>query len=259
MKKYILDLVVTQNTPLHADYVLLRLTHASPLPEMAPGQFAEIRIDGSATTFLRRPISIHYVDRAKNEVWFLVRIAGDGTRKLAAAKPGDIVNAVLPLGNGFTMPENAEEAKPLLVGGGVGTAPMLMLGAELVRKGCKPVFLLGARAAGDLLQVDLFRKLGRVYVTTDDGSEGEKGYVTQHSILAAEEFDSIYACGPQPMLVAVARYAKEKETACEVSLENRMACGVGACLCCVEKTTEGHLCVCKEGPVFNTKKLLWQI
>ena len=87
---------------------------------------------------------------------------------------------------------------------------------------------------------------------------GEKGFVTNHSVLA-ELFDKIFTCGPTPMMKAVARYAKEKDIECEASLENMMACGLGACLCCVEKTTEGNLCVCKEGPVFNTKRLLWQI
>lgn len=258
MKKYILDLVVTQNIRLHANYVLIKLTHADPLPEMLPGQFAEIRIDGSNTTFLRRPISINYVDRTTNEVWFLVQLVGDGTRKLATVGQGDIVNVVMPLGNGFTMPQEAG-VKPLLVGGGVGTAPMLMLGAELVKMGYEPTFLLGARSSKDLLQLEHFNQLGKVYTTTEDGSMGEKGYVTQHSILQTEQFDMIYTCGPKPMMVSVAKYAKTHEITCEVSLENKMACGVGACLCCVENTDEGHVCVCKDGPVFNIKKLLWQI
>ncbi|MDO4181768.1 MAG: dihydroorotate dehydrogenase electron transfer subunit [Bacteroidales bacterium] len=259
MKKYILDLVVTQNISLHANYVLIKLTHDCPLPDMRPGQFAEVRIDGSATTFLRRPISINYVDKAANEVWLLVQLVGDGTRKLSTVKPGDIVNAVLPLGNGFTLPTTDEQASPLLVGGGVGTAPMLMLGSELSHMGIKPTFLLGARSSKDLLQLDMFEKLGPVYTTTEDGSMGEKGYVTQHSILSSAHFDRIYTCGPKPMMMAVAKYAKANDIACEVSLENMMACGVGACLCCVENTDEGHLCVCKDGPVFNIKKLLWQI
>lgn len=259
MKKYILDLVVTQNIRLHANYVLIKLTHTDPLPEMLPGQFAEIRIDGSNTTFLRRPISINYVDKTTNEVWFLVQIVGDGTRQLATVKQGDTVNVVMPLGNGFTMPCEVTKVKPLLVGGGVGTAPMLMLGAELVKMGYEPTFLLGARSSKDLLQLEHFEKLGKVYTTTEDGSMGEKGYVTQHSILQTEHFDKIYTCGPKPMMVSVAKYAKAHEIECEVSLENRMACGVGACLCCVENTDEGHVCVCKDGPVFNIKKLLWQI
>ena len=259
MKKYILDLVVSQNTRLHANYVLIKMTDANPLPDMVPGQFAEIRIDGSTTTFLRRPISINFVDKEKNEVWFLVQLVGDGTRKLATVKEGDVVNVVLPLGNGYTLPQENAPVKPLLVGGGVGTAPMLMLGATLAKMGCKPTFLLGARSSKDLLQLDEFQKLGDVYMTTEDGSMGEKGYVTQHSVLEAQKFDMIYTCGPKPMMMAVAKYAKANDIECEVSLENTMACGVGACLCCVENTDEGHLCVCKDGPVFNIKKLLWQI
>ena len=259
MKKYILDLVVSSNTRLHANYVLIKMTHANSLPEMVPGQFAEIRIDGSNTTFLRRPISINFVDKEANEVWFLVQLVGDGTRKLATVKEGDVVNVVLPLGNGYTLPQENAPVKPLLVGGGVGTAPMLMLGATLAKMGYKPTFLLGARSSKDLLQLEEFQKLGDVYMTTEDGSMGEKGYVTQHSVLSAQKFDMIYTCGPKPMMMAVAKYAKANDIECEVSLENTMACGVGACLCCVENTEEGHVCVCKDGPVFNIKKLLWQI
>ena len=258
MKKYILDLIVTENIKLHASYVLLKMTHASTLPEMLPGQFAEIRIDNSPTTFLRRPISINKIDREKNEIWFLIQLVGDGTKKLSTVTPGDTVNVVLPLGNGFTMPENKAE-KVLLIGGGVGTAPLLYWGEELRKKGHIPTFLLGARSAKDLLQLEDFERIGKVYCTTEDGSKGETGYVTQHSILTQEKFDRICTCGPKPMMVSVAKYAKEKDIECEVSLENMMACGIGACLCCVENTEEGHLCVCKDGPVFNIKKLLWQI
>ena len=258
MKKFILDLTVTENLKLHANYALLKLASQSPLPEMLPGLFAEIRVDGSPTTFLRRPISINYVDRQRNEVWFLIQLVGDGTRRLAEVANGEIINVVLPLGNGFTMPENPSD-KLLLVGGGVGTAPMLYLGEQLAKSGNKPTFLLGARTDKDLLQLDEFAAYGEVYTTTEDGSHGEKGYVTQHSILDKVKFEQIYTCGPKPMMMAVAKYAKSNNINCEVSLENRMACGVGACLCCVENTDEGHLCVCKEGPVFNINKLLWQI
>lgn len=258
MKKFILDLTVTENLRLHANYVLLKLTSQSPLPEMLPGQFAEIRVDGSPTTFLRRPISINYVDRLRNEVWFLIQLVGDGTKRLAQAHEGDIINVVLPLGNSFTLPAKASD-KLLLVGGGVGTAPMLYLGEQLAKQGCKPTFLLGARSDKDLLQLEDFATYGEVYTTTEDGSHGEKGYVTQHSILNKMQFEQIYTCGPKPMMMAVAKYAKNNQINCEVSLENTMACGIGACLCCVENTTEGHLCVCKEGPVFNINKLLWQI
>ena len=256
MKKYIKDLTVRSVERISEKHLLIRLTDGEPLPEMAPGQFVEVRIDGSATTFLRRPISINFVDRAANELWLMVAMVGDGTRSLQKLAAGDTLNCVLPLGNTFTMPESTERV--LLVGGGVGVAPLLYMGAEMRKRGCEPTFLLGARTAADLLELDAFKQYGRVFVTTEDGSAGEKGFVTNHSVLQ-ESFDRIATCGPKPMMVAVARYAVQKGIDCEASLENMMACGLGACLCCVEKTTEGNLCVCKEGPVFNVKRLLWQI
>ena len=136
---------------------------------------------------------------------------------------------------------------------------MLYLGESLKKVGFTPVFLLGARSESDILQCDDFEKYGLVYVTTEDGSMGEKGWVTQHSILKKKTFGQIYTCGPKPMMMAVAKYAKTVGTPCEVSLENRMACGFGVCLCCVERTTEGNVCTCTEGPVFNINQLTWQI
>ncbi len=258
MKKFILDLTVKSVEKVSDKHVLLRLTDSSPLPEMKPGQFVEVRIDGSGTTFLRRPISVNFVDYDANELWLLVAIVGDGTRQLAKLALGQKLNCVLPLGNGFTMPRSASEHL-LLVGGGVGVAPLLYMGAEMKKRGVEPTFLLGARSGSDLLQLDLFNKYGRVYITTEDGTAGEQGFVTNHSILNHEHFDRIVTCGPKPMMVAVARYAAKTGTDCEASLENMMACGLGACLCCVEKTVEGNLCVCKDGPVFNIKQLLWQL
>ncbi len=255
MKKYVLDLTVRSVERIHERYVLMKLTDEKPLPEMLPGQFVEIRVDGSPSTFLRRPISINFVDSEANELWLLIATVGDGTRWMAGLKAGDTLNCMLPLGNGFSL--TGGEA-PLLVGGGVGVAPLLYLGAILKRKGIEPTFLLGARTAKDLLMLDEFQKYGRVLTTTEDGSAGEKGFVTNHSVLGKERFSLIQCCGPTPMMKAVARYARQADISCEVSLENLMACGLGACLCCVEKTTDGNLCVCKEGPVFNINRLLWQ-
>ena len=256
MKKYVLDLKVASVERIHVRYVLIRLTDDKPLPDMLPGQFVEVRVDGSPSTFLRRPISINFVDRAQNQLWLLVATVGEGTRALATLLPGAVLNCVLPLGNGFTPAVSGQ--KVLLVGGGVGVAPLLYMGAQMREQGIEPTFLLGARTQEDLLMLDEFEKYGRVFVTTEDGSAGEMGFVTNHSILQQELFTRISTCGPTPMMKAVARLAREKGIDCEVSLENLMACGVGACLCCVEKTTEGNLCVCKEGPVFNINRLLWQ-
>lgn len=258
MKKHILDLDIVSNEKLGDKHVLMKLTSSAALPEMRPGQFAEVRVDDSATTFLRRPISIHYVDREKNELWLLIQLVGDGTRKLATLKAGDSLNVVLPLGNGFSEPLPAQRSL-LLVGGGVGVAPLLDLGRHLRQKGYEPTFLLGARSGKDLLQMNQFERFGRVCVTTEDGSLGEKGFVTNHSLLNKEHFDKIYVCGPTPMMKAVASFAKKSDIDCEVSLENKMACGLGACLCCVTETQSGHKCVCSDGPVFNIKDLTWQI
>lgn len=276
MKKFVLDLTVKSVERLHERYVLVKLTDSNPLPEMVPGQFVEVRVDGSPTTFLRRPISINFVDYEQNELWLLVATVGEGTRRIAALKAGDTLNCMLPLGNGFTTADNQQPianrqqptANSLLVGGGVGVAPLLYLGKVFKESGVEPTFLLGARTKNDLLMLHEFRKYGRVLVTTEDGSEGEKGFVTNHSVLQQEYFGRIQCCGPTPMMKAVARYARQTNTPCEVSLENLMACGLGACLCCVEKVKSSdartlkpettNVCVCKEGPVFNINRLLWQ-
>lgn len=249
---------VSKRQCLGLSYSLLILTPAdgSILPEMSPGQFVQVDIPNSKGTYLRRPISINFVDKERNELWLLVRVAGDGTRLLAAIACGNILNLILPLGRGFSMPGNGRRV--LLVGGGVGVAPLLYLGSELTRRGATPEFLLGARSAADLLLVDEFGKYGFVHVSTEDGSAGEKGLVTTNSIFSSSDFDLISCCGPMPMMKAVAAIAKNKGVECEVSLENMMACGLGACLCCVEKKADGHnVCVCTEGPVFKTSELSW--
>lgn len=258
MRKICEDFLVQATEQLSERHWLMRLRSSSTLPEMHPGQFVQVHIDDSPSTYLRRPISINMVDYERNEILLLVAAIGEGTRHLVRKKPGEKVNCLLPLGNSFTMPRSTDE-RFLLIGGGVGIAPMLFLGKRLVEMGVRPSFLLGARTAAELLEKDMFSELGDLYLTTEDGSEGEKGYVTNHSILKEKQFERIATCGPKPMMMSVARYAKQNDIECEVSLENDMACGLGACLCCVEDTTDGHICVCTEGPVLNIKKLLWQL
>ena len=251
MKKYQSRLLVNEVTHPSAKHVLVKLALEEPLPEIKAGQFVEILVENSVSTFLRRPISVHYVDEARKELWLLIAVVGDGTRTLATLKAGDTLDIVFPLGNGFTI----EKCRTLLVGGGVGVAPLLYAGKKIRELGGEPVFLLGARTAGDLIGMDMFRNIGQTLTTTEDGSDGEKGFVTDHSIWQTETFDRIAVCGPKPMMAAVAKKARQLGTRCEVSLENMMACGLGACLCCVEKTTEGNVCVCKDGPVFDIEKL----
>jgi dihydroorotate dehydrogenase electron transfer subunit len=262
--RYIDDWVVKENCQIHDHYSLIKLSLNREIPEMLPGQFLQVRVDDSPSTFLRRPCSVHFIDKESNELWLLIQLVGDGTRRLAQLKPGDSINLIYPLGNGFTLPKDiftSEDTnkKLLLVGGGVGVAPLLHLGAHLFSLNYQPVFLLGARSKKDLLQIDEFRKFGTVYLTTEDGSCGEKGFVTNHSILESGDFDYLYICGPKPMMIAVAKYARQHSISGEVSLENEMACGIGVCLCCTEKTVYGNLRVCTEGPVMNINTLTWQI
>jgi dihydroorotate dehydrogenase electron transfer subunit len=254
-KSYVLDLELVETRMLHATYVLMKFHQEDPLPPMFPGQFVQVRVDGSPNTYLRRPISVHFVEKDKNLLWLLIQLVGDGTRTLASLPIGQKVNMIVPLGNRYTEPELTDRV--LLIGGGVGVAPLLMLGKEISEKGMNVTFLLGARSAKDLLELDEFGKYGTVYTTTEDASAGEKGFVTQHSILQKETFSRIYTCGPKPMMQAVSAYARQKDIECEVSLENSMACGIGACLCCVEDTVDGHVCTCTSGPVFNIKQLKW--
>ena len=209
----------------------------------------------SKSTFLRRPISINFVDYNNNQLWLLVRRAGEGTAHLLSLQSGDCLNIILPLGSSFTIPTD-KTSRLLLVGGGVGIAPMLYLGYNLKNKGYNPEFLIGARSAKDILELDELKSVGTVHISTEDGSLGEKGLVTTNSVLSSP-IDFIYCCGPAPMMKAVAKAAQNIGSECEVSLENMMACGVGACLCCVENTVKGNVCVCTEGPVFNINQLTW--
>lgn len=247
---------VVDNVRLHDMYSVLKMTPIDKeIPEIQPGQFCQVYINNSKETFLRRPISINFIDRADKCLWLLVRKAGDGTTGLINSNIGDIIDIVLPLGNGYSFPADKDK-KILLVGGGVGVAPLLYFGKLLNEAGCNFAFLLGARSKKDLLQIEEFSKYGAVFVSTEDGSEGERGFVTKHSAWDGQ-WDSVACCGPLPMMKAVATICKDKNISCEVSLENVMACGVGACLCCVEDTTAGNVCVCKEGPVFNINRLKW--
>lgn len=269
MKKYITDFKVVSNEKITDRLFLLRLTPAdgSRIADCNAGQFAELRVDGEPRVFLRRPISIHRVDRMTNELWLLIQRAGNGTNKLGELNTYNNINIVYPLGNGFTLPQEGDGKRYLLIGGGVGVAPLLETGYQLQSRGAKVSFLLGGRNCADIAQVAQFRKIGDVYITTEDGSviEGldcQRGFVTQHSVLKEGSFDAIRVCGPGPMMKAVAKVVSawkqnEEPRYCEVSLENKMACGLGVCLCCVEDTKDGHRCVCSDGPVFDVKDLKW--
>lgn len=256
MNKKILNFTVTRNTPLSANYFRLTLTTTEGLPDIQPGQFTQVRIDHTPGVFLRRPLSIHDVDFDTQSVVLLVKAVGQGTNALFSLQAGMPLNLILPLGNGFTL---GGHKHCLLIGGGCGVAPLLYLAKALHNRGAKPTVILGGRTQHDIVVKDLYAKYADVHITTEDGSLGTQGRVTQHPLLTDPvRFTQIYTCGPEPMMKAVAACASACNIACEASLENTMACGIGACLCCVQATHSGHQCVCTDGPVFNTKELLWQ-
>lgn len=247
-------LKVLENRRLNDDTYLMVLGGKLQLPKMLPGQFVQIKVDNNKV-FLRRPISIHDVDYAGNNFSILFQVVGEGTKTMSMLATGSVVDVVFPLGNSFSMPQIGE--KPLLIGGGVGIAPMKFLAKQLVEKGFKPDILLGFRDVKRVICYEDFIEIGKVFVTTEDGSFGIKGYVTDHPILISGEYNRVYCCGPEAMMKAVAAKYKSNGTICEVSLENLMGCGIGACLCCVVDTINGNTCTCTEGPVFNIDILKW--
>jgi dihydroorotate dehydrogenase electron transfer subunit len=252
--KRIIDFIVRENQQLNAQTSLLVL-YSDELPELRPGQFVNVRVERSPATLLRRPISVHDVEPEKGLLYLLVKRVGAGTSALMRLVPGEKLNCILPLGNSFPVPSAGNS---LLIGGGIGIAPLLYLAKEMKRGGMEPTMLIGNRTREEIVRTNEFEKYGKVYYTTEDGSYGEKGYPTQHSILK-ERFDYLFCCGPEAMMRAVARYDRSSNIDCYLSLENTMACGIGACLCCVTETTRGHRCVCTEGAVFHVNELTWQI
>ena len=240
-------------------YYMLSLKHPEKLPVMLPGQFVQVQIPDSANTYLRRPISRHDFDYSAGLMHLLIRKAGHGTKLLSTIAVGESVNILYPLGNGFDIQGMGN--RPLLIGGGVGVAPLYALAKEAQSQQKEVYALLGARSSKDLLCLDKFEKTTvKTEVTTEDGSLGTKGMVTNHVYMndMLSMFTSLVVCGPMPMMRAVASIAEKAGIPCQVSLENKMACGIGACLCCVTEDKDGHnKCVCTEGPVFDSKELKW--
>jgi dihydroorotate dehydrogenase electron transfer subunit len=259
LNKIVADHKVVETNFLSEENYIIRLKSPIPIPEILPGNFAEIKIPDTNGVFLRRPFSVHDVDYNRQIISFYIKAIGHGTKSLARVLPGNIVNIIYPLGNSFGLPRKGE--KVLIVAGGSGLAPFILLGRELEKNNNQITFLLGGKSKKDILFNDNFSKFGKVLITTEDGSSGEKGIVTQHSLFCKEElrFDKIYTCGPVKMMKAVSEIAFSHGTDCEVSLENMMACGYGVCLCCVTPTIEGNKRVCMEGPVFNANYVQWQI
>lgn len=219
-----------------------------------PGQFVHVRVGEGCDPLLRRPISIAAANASEGTVTLVYRIVGRGTALLAKLEKGATVDMMGPLGGGFDLAAK----QPLLVGGGMGLAPLIFL----ARAFCpRPVtVLMGGRSQDELYWQSIFADACReIHITTDDGTLGRRGFTVDllPELLAGCDFDAIYACGPRPMLEGVARLAKAHNIPCQISLEDHMACGVGACLSCTCAGTDGkRRKVCTDGPVFRAEEVL---
>lgn len=246
--------VVVSQKEIGKDIFDMVLSFPKGAKEARPGQFLAMYCN-DATKLLPRPISICGIDAEAGTLRVVYRIAGEGTREFSKMKQGDTLEVMGPLGNGFTM----KEGKAILVGGGIGIPPMLELAKQL---SAEKTVVLGYR--DELFLKDEFEKTAEVAVATEDGNFGTKGTVIDAIRENAINGDIIYACGPMPMLKALAEYAREHNMEAQISLEERMACGIGACLGCICKTKEkdhhtnvNNSRICKDGPVFDAKEVVF--
>ncbi len=212
---------------------------------MQAGQFVEIEVP---PYYLRRPISV--ADYKDEELTLLIKEVGVGTETMARWSEGKEVSLLTQLGNSF----NVDSKKPLLIGGGIGCAPLYMLARLFSEKGIRPTAVLGFASASDVYYKEEFKKVADLIITTDDGSYGMRGNVLDAIKWASIDFDRYYACGPVVMLKAVSKWSTEGQ----VSLEARMGCGFGACMGCSIKTLNGPSRVCTEGPVFEASEIIWE-
>lgn len=238
---------IESNRPLTEQVFEMRLRGDASAVKRA-GQFVNIAIDG---LFLRRPISV--CDFADDSLTLIYKVVGEGTSRMAAMKTGERLDILTGLGNGFDADRTA--AKALLVGGGVGVPPLYRLAKDLVARGKEVTAVLGFNRADEIFYADEFAAAGaRVVIATADGSAGTKGFVTDAIRECGAEFDYFYACGPLPMLKAL---YDATATDGELSFEERMGCGFGACMGCSCKTHKGNKRICKEGPVLRRDEIIW--
>lgn len=236
--------VISENMRLTENVYRMRL-HGNTKSVTSSGQFINIKLEGF---FLRRPISV--CDCDKNAITIIYKVVGSGTEKLAAMKTGEKLDVLLGLGNGYDLTLSGEN--PVLLGGGVGVPPLYMLAKQLKKEGKSVSVVLGFNTKDEVFYEDEFKALGcEVTVTTADGSYGKKGFVTDWY---PEEYSYFYACGPEGMLKAI---YKTSGTDGQMSFEERMGCGFGACMGCSCKTITGTKRICKEGPVMKKEELLW--
>ncbi len=255
MSGFVEDGLILENTNIGKD-VWRMVVQAPKQAEMAKiGQFANVRVTKGVAPLLRRPISYAGFDAEKGTVEMLYRVVGNGTELMAQMKVGETVDILGPLGNQFH-----PSKRMLLIGGGVGIAPMLCMARKL-EPGQEAVVILGFRDASEAFWAELFAPYPvKVFVTTDDGSKGIKGYPTTIMEEVAKEYqvESIHTCGPTPMMRGVSKEAERLGISCEVSLEEHMGCGTGGCVCCAVQGKSGkRYKVCLNGPVFPGEEVFF--
>ena len=236
---------IVSNTPL-TDNVYKMILSGDTSAITAPGQFVNIQLSGK---FLRRPISV--CDYDGETLTIIYKVVGKGTEQMAAMAPGETLDILTGLGNGYDLAPAGD--RPVLLGGGVGVPPLYHLAKRLLALGKEVTVVLGFNTASEIFYEQEFQALGcKVFVTTVDGSYGKKGFVTD---ALPEHYTYFYTCGPEPMLKAVYRATN---TSGQMSFEQRMGCGFGACMGCSCKTLTGSKRICKEGPVMRKEEILWE-
>lgn len=236
------EFIISSNEKVGKDTYLLTL-EGDTSAIVHPGEFVEVKLN---SYFLRRPISVH--DYKENELKLLYKVLGRGTKDLSSYLPSTKLNCLVNLGNGFDV---TKSKKPLLIGGGIGIAPLYNLAKEFNKLNIKPIIILGFKNKEEVILYEEFKTLGEVIITSDDGSIGSMGnpvsYLKSHDL----DYDYYYACGPLVMLKFLTQFSKKGQ----VSLEERMGCGFGACMGCSIQTKNGIKRVCKEGPVFDASEV----
>lgn len=249
---FAIDTEIVENKMILPDVYGITVKAADISKNARAGQFIHVRID-AGMIFLRRPLGVADVDEKQGTLTMFYRLIGNGTHALSKLKAGDNVNCLGPLGNGFSLAKK----KTLIIGGGMGLAPLILLSRRLPMKAD---LLIGGRNEDEVFWEKYFSPyVDNIFVTTDDGSKGRKGFTTDYlpEILDKNHYGTIYVCGPDIMMRKIYEIAKRKEIPCQVSLERRMACGMGACLSCAIDTNDGkRKKVCVDGPVFEAQEVL---
>jgi len=258
-----LKVKILENKQILPDFFRMILSAPTVAQEAVPGQFVMINTSETLDPFLKRPISINKINKEKGTISLVYQVVGKGTLLLTKKNAGEEIQIIGPLGKGFIWTEQDETV--VLVGGGCGIAPLVALAEALVQSGKEVFTLLGSQTRDKLLSADEFKELGcTVMVATDDGSYGRQGFVTEllAELSQKQKIDRVYCCGPLPMTKAVVNITKKASIPCQVSLEERMGCGIGACIGCVTKVrredgTIDYKKVCHDGPVFTGSEVVF--